>query len=289
MRGLLARGHTMNNTFRIEYQLPPVTVGKDAQAPDDHYRIVLVRRGAVRLACLGRETIAAARSMALIHPHASVDMHAGAGAETAAASFAHSALDPAALGRDASGLLQLLGSPEAPSKGRESLFVARLAPDAFADADALLRRLGNEIAAKRPGCETMIKLTLIEMLMILYRSLVASGETRAAGAARFRIEDAVFYVEDRYSEELSLPDIARHFGLNPSYFSRLFARHTGMPLFSYVNRLRIQKSCMLLKRSGLSILEIAFSVGYNNLSHFNRYFRRIMGESPREYRKRAAK
>ncbi len=279
----------MNNTFPIEYQIPPVTVGKDAQAPDDHYRIVIVRRGAVKLTRLGRDTLAPARSIALIHPRSSVDIHAGGGAETAAASFGRAALDPAALGRDASGLLQLLGSPEAPRKVRESLFVARLSPDVFAEADALLRRLGNEIAAKRPGCETMIKLALIELLMILYRALVSLGEAPSYGAARFRIEDAVFYVEDRYSEELSLPDIARHFGLNPSYFSRLFARHTGMPLFSYVNRLRIQKSCMLLKRSGLSILEIAFAVGYNNLSHFNRYFRRIMGESPREYRKRAAK
>ena len=250
---------------------------------------MLVRRGAVRLAHLGKETIAAARSMALIHPRASVGMHAGAGAETAAASFGRAALDPAALGRDASGLLQLLGAADVPREDQRCLRIARLHPDAYAEADALLRRLDNEMTMKRTGCETMIKLTLIELLMVLYRSLVSSGETPAAGAARFRIEDAVFYVENRYSEELALPDIARHFGLNPSYFSRLFARHTGMPLFSYVNRLRIQKSCVLLKRSGLSILEIAFCVGYNNLSHFNRYFRRIMGESPREYRKRATK
>lgn len=46
---------------------------------------------------------------------------------------------------------------------------------------------------------------------------------------------------------------------------------------------------MLLKRTSLGVLEIALSVGYNNLSHFNRYFRRLVGMSPREYRVRGEK
>jgi hypothetical protein len=66
--------------------------------------------------------------------------------------------------------------------------------------------------------------------------------------------------------------------------TRLFARQTGMHMFEYLNRVRIQKSCLLLKRSSMSIVEIAFAVGCNNLSHFNRYFRRIMEMSPRAYR-----
>jgi AraC-like DNA-binding protein len=73
-------------------------------------------------------------------------------------------------------------------------------------------------------------------------------------------------------------------GFNPSYFSRAFKHKAGMPLFEYVNHLRIRKACILLKRSALSIIEIAFSVGYNNISFFNRYFRKIMKMSPREYR-----
>jgi AraC-like DNA-binding protein len=279
----------MNNTFGIEDSDLPITVGKDAHVPDDHYRIVLVRRGALRLNHEGKETIALARSVVLVHPRTEFRAAAGAGAETAQLSFGRGVLDPAALGRDAAGLLKILGIADASSAGASRLSVTRLGQDAFAETDALLKRLESEIRGKRPGYGTMLKLGLIELLMLLYRSMAPAAGSTAAGAERFRIEDAVVYVEDRYSEDLSLPDIAGHFGINPSYFSRLFARHTGMPLFSYVNRLRIQKSCTLLKRSGLSILEIAFSVGYNNLSHFNRYFRRIMGESPREYRKRAKK
>jgi AraC-like DNA-binding protein len=287
--GRLARVAPMNNTFVIEADGLPITVGKDARVPEDHYRIILVRRGAVRFAFGGKETVVIARSLALVHPGAAFRAAAGAGAETAHASFSRGILDPAALGREAAGILQMLGITDAARRSGACVSIVRLGQDAFTEADSLFQRLQTEAREKRPGYETMTRLAFIELLMLLYRSRADTGGIPAAGAGRFRIEDAVAFVENRYSEELSLPGIAEHFGLNASYFSRLFARHTGMPLFSFVNRLRIQKSCVLLKRSGLSILEIAFSVGYNNLSHFNRYFRRVMGESPREYRKRARK
>jgi AraC-like DNA-binding protein len=279
----------MQHNSRIEYGTPPVTVGKDSLAHQDLYRILLVLRGAVKLAHDGGETLAPARSIALLPPHARLRVTPGAAAETLEAGFGRGALDPAALGREAAGLLQFLGISEAAREREWPLRLIRLGPEIAAEAGALIHRLGDEASARRPGFETMMKLALIELLLLMYRSTIAAGGGSADGPVRFRIEDAVAYVENRYSEELSLAGLAKHFGLNPSYFSRLFARHTGMPLFSFVNRLRIQKSCVLLKRSGLSIIEIAFSVGYNNLSHFNRYFRRIMGESPREYRKRAIK
>ena len=135
----------------------------------------------------------------------------------------------------------------------------------------------------------MQRLVLVELLMVVYRCFRAGEEAGNAGPARFRIEEAADYIRERYAEELSLPELASHFGFNPSYFSRLFARQTGMHVFEYLNRIRIRKSCLLLKRTSMSILEIAFSVGYNSLSHFNRYFRRIMEMSPREYRGRGKK
>jgi AraC-like DNA-binding protein len=247
-----------------------------------------VKRGAVRLSYGGGETVAAAGAAVLIRPGTPYRLTAGAGAETAQAGFGRGLLDPAALGREAAGLLHILGAAGPARRETSPFIVSRLTREAFTQADALFRRLEIESAEKRPGFETMMKLSLMEALMVLYRSAASAGPRGdpAGALVRFSIEDAIQFVESRYSEDLSLPQIAAHFGLNPSYFSRLFARRTGMPLFAYMNRLRIQKSCILLKRSGMSILEIAFSVGYNNLSHFNRYFRRIMGESPREYRKR---
>jgi AraC-like DNA-binding protein len=100
------------------------------------------------------------------------------------------------------------------------------------------------------------------------------------------MEEIVRFVKQNYDGSYTLDDLASRCALNSSYFSRAFKEHTGIPLFEYINRLRIEKACQLLKNSDLSILEIALSVGYNNVSFFNRYFKRIHLISPGEYRRR---
>jgi AraC-like DNA-binding protein len=198
-------------------------------------------------------------------------------------------LDPDLLGDAAAGVLSLFGSTRGTAASEPSILITHILPAAFDEASVLFARLEAESPQRRPGRESMLKLILAELLMILYRCRKAGEEARNAGPARFRIEEAAAYIRDRYAEEISLTQLAFIFGFNPSYFSRLFARQTGVHVFEYLNRIRIQKSCLFLKRSSMSIVEIAFSVGYNNLSHFNRYFRRIMGMSPREYRNRSKK
>ena len=69
-------------------------------------------------------------------------------------------------------------------------------------------------------------------------------------------------------------------GLNPSYFSRAFKREIGVSVFELINSVRIQKACVMLKRTDMPIIEVAYAVGYNNISFFNRYFRKIMNASP---------
>lgn len=225
----------------------------------------------------------------LVPPGTSRYVEAGGDAKLASVAFCKSVLDPEMLGESADGILGMIGSARGPAAPEPSIGVTRLPPAAFEEACALLARIDAEDRQRRPGRGTMQRLVLVELLMVIYRCLQSGSEAGNLNRARFRIEEAVDYIRDRYAEDLSLPGIASHFGLNPSYFSRLFTRHTGMHVFEYLNTLRIQKSCLLLKRSSLSILEIAFSVGYNNLSHFNRYFRRVMGMSPREFRNRGMK
>jgi AraC-like DNA-binding protein len=95
------------------------------------------------------------------------------------------------------------------------------------------------------------------------------------------------YLAERFRESLSLETMADELGYSPSYLSRYFKQKTGRCLFEYLNARRIAEACALLKATDKSVTEIAFEVGYNNLSFFNRYFRRLMDSSPQEYRKRA--
>ena len=103
------------------------------------------------------------------------------------------------------------------------------------------------------------------------------------------MEDVITYIQENYTQNISLDEIADRCALNRSYFSRAFHNAAGMPLFEFINRIRVRKSCILLKRTNQSIIDIAFATGYNNISFFNRYFKKIMKISPREYRNRAKK
>ena len=92
------------------------------------------------------------------------------------------------------------------------------------------------------------------------------------------------YVRGHYDEAFSLTDISSRCALSPASFSREFKRVAGRPLFEFINKVRIQKACSLLKYSHASVTAIAMDVGYNNVSFFNRYFRKTIGMAPTEYR-----
>ena len=149
--------------------------------------------------------------------------------------------------------------------------------------DNLCLRLSDELDERRPAFRTHARAILSELLLILYRAgLAASTDATASG---YRLSEIIDYIESSYSEDLSLTHLAKRAGYSPSHFSRLFSGEVGMPLSEYINRARVRKACMLLRRDDRSVSDIAFDVGYNNISFFNRYFRKLMNMSPREYRK----
>lgn len=102
---------------------------------------------------------------------------------------------------------------------------------------------------------------------------------------RPEIAKARTYINEHCSDELSLAAVARTVNMSANYFSEKFAETTGMHFIEYVTRTRIEKACNLLQNPNLRISEIAFDVGFQSLSQFNRGFKHITGTSPREYRR----
>jgi len=160
----------------------------------------------------------------------------------------------------------------------------RSACDSIGDElDLGLADLATELVERRPAYRVRARLLLTNTLLILYRStLIAPELTNGDG---IRLGAVLDHIELHYGEELSLQALAGLMGTSPSYFSRLFRSEVGMPLFEHINRTRIRKACVLLRKPELSVTRIAFDVGYNSVSFFNRYFRRVMNVSPREYRR----
>jgi AraC-like DNA-binding protein len=92
------------------------------------------------------------------------------------------------------------------------------------------------------------------------------------------------YIQQNQGEPLSLTSVAKAVNTSSFYFCKLFKKATGLNFTNYVSRVRIEKAKNLLLNPNLRISEIAFEVGFQSLTHFNRIFKKIIGRSPTEYR-----
>ncbi|MFZ4616188.1 MAG: helix-turn-helix transcriptional regulator [Rectinemataceae bacterium] len=99
------------------------------------------------------------------------------------------------------------------------------------------------------------------------------------------IEALIAWIDTHYGEHFSLDEVAAGCALNVTDFSRRFKAAAGHPLFEYLNRRRIARAALLLRDGDLPVIEVALAVGYNSLTFFNRYFLRLMGQTPSEYRR----
>ena len=92
------------------------------------------------------------------------------------------------------------------------------------------------------------------------------------------------YVENHHSEPIRLEQISQALNVSEFHFCRTFKQATGLTFMDYLSRFRIEKAKVLLSDKRLRISEIAYEVGFQTISHFNRIFRRLVGFSPTEYR-----
>jgi AraC-like DNA-binding protein len=104
------------------------------------------------------------------------------------------------------------------------------------------------------------------------------------GVEPVRICKARNFIHAHIGEELSLGKVARAANTSPNYFSEKFKEATGTTFVTYVARARFEKAAALLRDANLRISEIAFAVGFQSLSQFNRVFKKFAGKSPTEYR-----
>ena len=98
------------------------------------------------------------------------------------------------------------------------------------------------------------------------------------------IENIKSYIDENLLHDFSMADLSTVFNYNEKYLGRLFKQKTGNTIKEYCNIAKIKKARHLLQNSNLSIADIAGQVGYNNVTYFNRIFKRITGLSPQAYR-----
>jgi len=95
------------------------------------------------------------------------------------------------------------------------------------------------------------------------------------------------FIARHLSEDISLDNVAQSAHMSRFYFCKMFRKHTGLNFTDYVSRLRIERAKELLMNPNLRVSEIAYEIGFQSLTHFNRVFRRLVGRAPTEFRVKA--
>ncbi len=120
------------------------------------------------------------------------------------------------------------------------------------------------------------------LLIVHYAACEGEG-----GGRDKRLLDRVFaWCMRHYSRPIRLEEAAQLVHMHPTAFARLFKARTGRSFICWLNEVRIHAACRLLENPEWRISEAAFAVGFRNLSHFNKLFKRYIGLPPRQWRRR---
>ncbi|MBL8994174.1 MAG: helix-turn-helix domain-containing protein [Spirochaetia bacterium] len=123
-------------------------------------------------------------------------------------------------------------------------------------------------------------------VLLLFDEFRRTRPKEAGG--RVFLFDALRYIQEHFSEKISVGKIAGHYGISKTYFSTLFNRLVGKNINEYVNDYRIARARELLAETRLPVSAIASETGFDNVSHFNFVFKKLERLAPGEYRKRRA-
>jgi AraC-like DNA-binding protein len=128
----------------------------------------------------------------------------------------------------------------------------------------------------------------LEILFLLQYIYTDAEDTTKLELTKFsdEINEIILYLHTHYERKISIEELTEEFHINRTTLTDKFTKSTGMSVMEYLIRLRVKMAAIMLKDTTLSVSEISYRVGFNDITHFGRMFRKHMGYSPSEYRKK---
>lgn len=142
-------------------------------------------------------------------------------------------------------------------------------------------------AKEEKGYELFIKARLLELCYRLYQyaEKYQSHEGNSRNYHTSFIKEMMLYLQEHCTEAVSLTEMSKFFHISKGHLCRIFKEMTNMTPIDYLNYYRVNKSAQLLRETNLEISAVAGLAGFNNISYYNRTFRKYMHSSPGEYRR----
>ncbi len=157
----------------------------------------------------------------------------------------------------------------------------------YANIAGCLNR-ADEISRTTPHAyQLAIKGCLFSLLYELFLSWQETPAEKKHSLPLEKLKIIIKYVETHFQERITIADIASHCDYSQSHFMKYFKRAMGIPFIEYLNDYRLMMAARLLLASDATVLSVADEVGFENLSHFNRSFKKKFGKTPRDFRQGA--
>lgn len=151
---------------------------------------------------------------------------------------------------------------------------------------ALIDEVFNTYFKKGEFFEIKLKYLLGQLFYALleYKYIIIDNNAPAKNDVE-SVRKVIDYISENYKNQITLEELSALSNLSETRLSRLFRSITGMSCIDYVIEFRLSKALSMLRSSDMSVIEIAYDTGFNNISYFNRTFKKHFNQTPTEYRK----
>ena len=158
-----------------------------------------------------------------------------------------------------------------------------LTTEQLAEAIRLVAQLEQELRARAPGYRFTARAHLMQLIAYLARCY--ANPKRPLNQPLLQLGEVLSYIDRHYSEPITIPQLLQVAHMSQSTLMRTFQRVFQRAPIDYLIRVRIQKARELLADQEQRITDIALACGFNDSNYFTRQFRRVCGQSPRDYRR----
>ena len=157
------------------------------------------------------------------------------------------------------------------------------------EIDQLAERIVIENSENRYAKDLMVHTLTVELMIILSRALRGEWEESLRvknGKAKELVAIAKQYMDENFDQGITVSEAASYVFLSQGYFTRAFRDETGISPMNYLMKKRIEKACKLLQNNEIKVSAISLQSGFSSPQRFNVAFRKQMGMTPMEYRKK---